>query len=120
MISNQLVKKNFVAFYICLFTFFTVSNCATFHNHCGDSFFGKDKLYHFTATGIIGAGTTAVANNNGISKHSAPVVGISTAVGIGAGKEWYDTSVKKTYWSWKDMIWDLIGGSAGSYLVQNK
>ena len=103
-----------VASVILAFMFF---GCATFNNHYGDEWFGKDKFYHFTAAGVIGAGTTAVAKNNGSSECDAPVIGISVGVGFGAGKEFYDLSVKETYWSWKDMLWDLIGCSVGSYAV---
>ena len=74
-------------------------------------------MYHFTAAGVIGACTTAAAVNNGASDSDAPVIGISVAIGVGAGKEFYDLTVKETYWSWKDMLWNLIGGTAGSYIV---
>ena len=100
-----------------VFLTLVVSGCATFNNHSGDNWFGPDKLYHFTAAGVIGAGTTAVAKNNGASECDAPVIGVSAAVGFGAGKEYYDLAVKETYWSWKDMFWNLIGCSVGSYAV---
>ncbi len=99
---------------IVILPFFT--GCATV-NWSNDAWFGTDKLYHFTASGIIGAGSTAVAHSNGASDYNAPVIGVSVTIGIGAGKEFYDLTIKETYWSWKDMFWDLIGGSVGSYAV---
>ena len=93
-----------------------VSGCAT-TGYYQDKFFGKDKLYHFTASGAIGAVVTAVSMNNGISNCKAPVIGVSFSVGVGAGKELYDLKVKETYWSWKDMVWNVIGSTAGSYAV---
>ena len=36
------------------------------------------------------------------------------AVSFGAGKELYDRNVKNTYWSWKDLAWDLAGAVAGA------
>ena len=95
------------------------SGCAASRNYYRDDFFGRDKLYHFTAAGIIGAGSTTVAKNNGFSNSNAPVIGISVAVGAGAGKEVYDVTVKDTYWNWKDMFWGVIGGAVGSYAVAN-
>jgi putative lipoprotein len=80
-----------------------------------DPWFGRDKLYHFVCTGAIGAGSTFAARSNGVCRSEAPVYGISAAVTIGAGKEWYDLKIKKTFWSWKDFTWDIIGGTAGSY-----
>ncbi len=92
------------------------SGCATFYLG-DDAWTGQDKLYHFVAGGVIGAGTTHVLERNGMKKHHAPVYGITASVGVGGGKEWYDANVKGTYWSWKDMVWDMIGGATGSYLV---
>ena len=92
-----------------------VSGCSSYRYN--DHLFGPDKVYHFAAAGVIGACTTAAAVSNGASDSDAPVIGVSVAVGVGAGKEFYDLTVKETYWSWKDMLWDLLGGAAGSYIV---
>ena len=91
------------------------SGCSSYRYD--DRFFGPDKLYHFTASGVIGAGTTLASSKNGASNKDAPLIGISVAMSFGAGKECYDANIKGTYWSWKDMFWDLAGGAAGSYLV---
>ncbi|MDP2984721.1 MAG: hypothetical protein Q8O92_15490 [Candidatus Latescibacter sp.] len=80
-----------------------------------DPWLGRDKLYHFVCTGAIGAGTTFAARSNGEPRSTAPVYGISAALTVGAGKEWYDLKIKNTFWSWKDFTWDIIGGTAGSY-----
>lgn len=93
------------------------AGCSAMNNHPGDDWFGRDKLYHFTACCAIGAGTTAVSLNNGIDTPEAPVAGIGMSIAIGAGKEWYDLGIAGKYWSWKDMVWDIIGGAAGSWAV---
>lgn len=98
---------------ICLCVLCT--GCSTVRHD--DRFFGRDKLYHFTIAGAIGAGTTVSADCRGTSRADAPIIGTSVALGFGAGKELYDLKIKKTFWSWKDMLWDLIGGLAGSYVV---
>ena len=101
---------------LCLAVMFLCSGCATLY-WGDDSWTGKDKAYHFVAGGIIGAGTTLALKRNGIDATAAPIIGISTSFAIGGGKEWYDANVKGSFWSWKDMAWDVIGGAAGSYLV---
>ena len=83
--------------------------------HPEDRMLGRDKLYHFMAAGAFGAGAAAVVLNNGVGDNAAPATGIAVGVAAGAGKEMYDVTVKQTYWSWKDMFWDLAGAAAGSY-----
>jgi putative lipoprotein len=93
------------------------TGCATLY-WGDDSWTGKDKLYHFAAGGVIGAGMTIALERNGMSRTNAPVLGITASVGIGAGKEWYDDEIRGTYWSMKDLVWDTIGGVAGSCLFK--
>ena len=92
-----------------------MSGCSSYGYN--DPFFGRDKLYHFTASGVIGAGTTMASSLNGILDRDAALIGISVAMSFGSGKECYDMNVKGTFWSWKDMFWDLMGGVTGSYLA---
>ena len=91
------------------------SGCATVNGR-SDPWFGKDKLYHFTVAGVIGAGTSAVACNNGASEQEAPMIGLSVVLGLGTGKELYDKYIQHTYWSWKDMFWNVIGGTLGGII----
>ena len=86
-----------------------LSGCATV-NHPDDSWFSRDKAYHFAAASAIGAGATWAAGGD----DAAPVIGVGIAVSFGAGKELYDRNVKNTYWSWKDLAWDLAGAVAGA------
>ena len=93
------------------------SGCSTFTSLNDDDFWGRDKLYHFTASSVISASSTAIADNNGASKSNAYVIGISSTVGIGVCKEIYDLNIKDSYWSWKDLFWDVMGSFAGGYAV---
>ena len=95
------------------------SGCATF-DWGNDSWLGKDKLYHFAVSGAIGAGTTVAAQKNVASPKAASVIGITATVGLGTGKECYDAIVKDTFWSWKDLVWDFVGGTVGSYAASRK
>ena len=87
--------------------------CATV-NHPDDHWFARDKGYHFAAASAIGAGTTFAMGD----ESAAPVVGVGVAMAFGAGKELYDRDVKKTYWSWKDLAWDLAGALTGNVLAE--
>lgn len=100
---------------LCILLIF--SSCSNHRSHYEDRWFGRDKLYHFTASGIIGAGSTALADNNGMSEDDSVVLGVTVTIGVGATKEFYDVACKKTYWSWKDFVWDIFGGALGSYAV---
>ncbi|MHB9029246.1 MAG: hypothetical protein ACYC9O_10785 [Candidatus Latescibacterota bacterium] len=92
------------------------SGCATIYRG-DDSWVGRDKLYHFAVSGAIGAGTTFAASRNGAKDAGAPVIGMTMIMGIGAGKECYDSKVKGTFWSMKDFVWDMAGGALGCWLV---
>jgi putative lipoprotein len=92
-------------------------SCASIRfSHGYDPWFAKDKMYHFVVSGAIGAGATSLAMKYGDFHEGSPLMGISVSATVGAGKEYYDAAVKQTFWSWKDMMWDLAGGTAGSYL----
>lgn len=100
----------------CLVLSLLVSGCATVNSR-EDHWFGRDKLYHFSAAAAIGAGISAMTEDRGKSACTAPVLGITAALAAGTGKELYDRNIKKTYWSWKDMFWNLLGGTVGSLAV---
>ena len=97
---------------------FCILGCAT-ENKKNDDWFGEDKLKHFIVGGVIGAGVTKIAENNGVHECTAPVIGISVTLAIGAGKESYDKRVKGTFYSGKDMVWNLAGSTLGSLAASN-
>jgi len=90
--------------------------CASF-NRPGDDWFARDKAMHFGASAIIAGATTAVLIDNGRGKDESAATGFGVAVVFGIGKESYDAGIKRTYWSWKDFIWDVIGGAAGAMVA---
>lgn len=109
--------------FIAILSVYALSGCATadHHEHSvhhkPDTWLGEDKLYHFLASSAIGATATKVALNNHSAPCDAAFIGISTTLVIGSGKEWYDKTIKKTLFSWKDMFWNLVGSSLGSFAV---
>lgn len=79
-----------------------------------DPWFSTDKFEHAFISAGIAAGSTLMAKRADIAESSAPVIGFSTSFAVGIGKEAYDLRVRKTFWSWKDLCWDAVGGVLGS------
>ncbi len=96
----------------------TVSGCASVNGSRNkDAWFAHDKAKHFVVSAAIGAGSARILKNNGRSACDAATAGIGISLTIGAGKEYYDKYIRKKYWSWKDMFWNLVGGTVGSHVA---
>ena len=93
-----------------------LSGCASLR-HSGDPWWGEDKAKHFAVCGLAGAAGALAARQADGSDGQAFGIGMGVAVGLGAGKETYDDRIKGTYFSGKDLVWDLLGGFAGSLVV---
>lgn len=76
-----------------------------------------DKKQHFFVSAALGAAGAAAARNHGAERCEAARTGIVFTIAIGAGKEYYDLRIKRTHWSWRDLLWDLAGGTVGSLLA---
>jgi|GEM_PF-668221 len=90
--------------------------CASF-NRPGDDWFANDKAMHFGAAAMLSGGTTLACEKDNPDDDGNIAIGVGVAMAFGAGKEWYDLSVKRTYWSWKDFIWDAVGAVAGGLVA---
>lgn len=69
---------------------------------------GKDSWLHYAACLII---TVAVAFIGGSFGYS--LLGFIIALMVGFAKELIDKYVRKTKFDWKDIAWDIFGGTAG-------
>jgi len=109
--------RNVLRYWMLLAILMCSGGCANL-NYCGreESWRGEDKQQHFLASAVLGAGITAAASS-GMDTEEAFAVGVITTTGIGLTKEWYDSEVKKTCFSWKDLIWDIIGASVGATMA---
>lgn len=97
-----------------------VSSCATQSaQHHNDDWYGIDKLAHFGASAAIAASVTNYKESHGNRGCSAARIGFGVSVGIGAAKELYDKNIKRTFWSWEDITWDIVGASVGSLVASN-
>lgn len=83
-----------------------------------DLWIGKDKVYHFCVSALVAGTATAVARNQGLDNTESRQKALYIASSIGAGKEAYDKYLKKTFWSWKDLVWDFLGYLGGYYIVK--
>ena len=92
------------------------SGCASFR-HAGDPWWGADKAKHFTICGLAGAAGAFAARQDDRPDGAAFGIGMGVAVGLGVGKETYDDRIKGTGFSGKDLVWDLLGGAAGRWVV---
>ena len=88
------------------------SGCATFRQP-GDAWWGPDKARHFAASFAIAAGTSAALNASSEDDAAAGAGGFLAAGAAGLGKEMYDQHIQHTYFSGKDMAWDIAGGLLG-------
>ena len=98
---------------------FACSGCATTGARVRDPWFSRDKLWHLSASAALGAGTTLVAKNNGATECGAPTIGIAVTMTLGAGKETYDVYGRDSFFSWKDMVWNLLGSTLGSFAASD-
>lgn len=92
------------------------SGCATL-DRPDDDWFARDKMRHFAASAAISAGITHAAGRNDYSNGEARMISIGCTPALGAGLELFDRDVRGTYFSWKDMTWNLLGAVAGNLLA---
>jgi uncharacterized protein YfiM (DUF2279 family) len=81
----------------------------------GDSFLSEDKAKHFLFSSFLtGSISYIAAVNPNVKSERPPAVGCSITLGIGILKEIYDATKPDNRFSVKDLIWDVLGISAGA------
>lgn len=100
-----------------LFALTVLTGCATASPR-NDSWFGRDKAKHFLAAGVISGTAAVIADKRGMDNDESFYFAFGITLSIGAGKEAYDLKIRKTGWSWKDLVWDTFGALAGYGIVQ--
>ena len=93
------------------------SGCATTGQH-NDDWFGEDKAAHFFVSCVVAGAAAAASKDRGMDDGESFAFAMGITISMGGAKEAYDLYIKKTYWSWKDMTWDLLGALAGYSLVE--
>ena len=93
------------------------AGCAT-RPDSADPWFGRDKAKHFCAAAAVSAAATAAAREGHCGSRDTAQLAVGGALVLGFGKEAYDKHGKRTFWSWKDIVWDLAGALAGYCAVE--
>lgn len=81
-----------------------------------DAWFGRDKALHFGASAALATGGYALTSVFSESRTARLIGGAGLALTAGAGKELYDLLGPGDP-SWRDLVWDVIGTSAGLLLA---
>ena len=83
-----------------------------------DPWFGDDKLMHFTGSIMLFSGSYLLLSEFcGLRKPVMNSAGLTFTAGF--GKEIYDHSRPPNFFSWKDMLWNCAGISAGMILIKS-
>lgn len=82
-----------------------------------DPWSGRDKLNHFGASALIAAAAVQSEKNRGADDCQALRFGFVLSSGVGVSKEMVDATIRKTGWSWRDLVMDGLGALAGGWIV---
>ena len=69
---------------------------------------GVDKLLHFLCCLAIVLGVCGMVSITS-DFNTALIAGVWAATGAAAGKEYGDSQAKNNYWSWGDILADVLG-----------
>lgn len=82
-----------------------------------DRWFVVDKVYHFAVSfSLVGSTYHLLANRIGIRKSHSTAETFAIVFGLGVTKEFYDASLPNEHFSYRDLIFDVLGIGLG-YLV---
>ncbi len=113
-LSVILVIKEKYKLFLITFLLIHFTGCATqqttlpFSDPKKDEWFGKDKAKHFLLSFLVGAVTYTLAREGEADKDDATIIGFSFTGVCSIAKEVND-ELKNKGWSYKDLVWDLIG-----------
>jgi len=80
----------------------------------GDKWFSKDKWKHLTAAYFITLQSTYTLENMLLlESENSRNISIGISLSFSLGKEFYDVFGKKSIFSWKDLVYDILGSSLG-------
>lgn len=80
---------------------------------------GRDKGMHFVTSAYLTFWTHGMSNDifeN--SENQSLIISVSLTSMLGAGKELSDKYIKKTRWSWPDMVYNGAGILFGVFLIK--
>ena len=80
------------------------------------SWFGADKLKHFTLSAFIHSATFSLARSARMDRAASQWSAAGTTMTIGVVKEMHDRRAKKPF-SVQDLVWDAAGSWAAASLL---
>ena len=116
-VDSRLPNKQRILNVLLLLSTLYLAGCAANPVKQHSAWFAKDKAFHFATSTALSAGLAATAKQQNQSDCDAALIGFSISLAIGAGKESYDKRVKKTLYSYRDMVWNMAGAAVGSLLA---
>lgn len=82
-----------------------------------DNWFGEDKFFHFSISSLlVGSSYHLLKCRLKRDEKSSTSFSLTTTFLIGIGKELYDKRIKKEFFSYKDLIYNLLGILCGYFL----
>lgn len=81
-----------------------------------DRFWGEDKLKHFFTSFIVTSLAASGARAAGLDPETSLLVGAGTGAVLGVGKEISDLGRESSTASFNDIVWDLAGVGAATYV----
>ncbi|MEO0089117.1 MAG: hypothetical protein ABIK56_01120 [candidate division WOR-3 bacterium] len=82
-----------------------------------DNWFGEDKFFHFSVSFLlVGSSYHLLKCRLEKDKKSSVCFSLTSTLLIGIGKEIYDRKIKKEFFSYKDLLYDVIGIFCGYFL----
>lgn len=94
-----------------------LSSCQNMH-FANDNWTGKDKAQHFIFSAAMAAAGNMYGDHQNWSHRNSAQFGLLFSIGLGAGKEFYDSRPSGTGWSIKDFVYDVAGAITGYSLYQ--
>jgi len=84
------------------------------------SWTGKDKVMHFTGSAFLTYWNYGVSSDIlEYSTDKSVYLAVSFSLALGTAKEYSDKKLKKTGFSWQDMVYDAAGVLVGVVLINN-
>jgi len=81
---------------------------------------GKDKYMHFTGSAFLTYWNYGVSSDiMELSSDKSIYFAVSVSLALGTVKEYSDKKLKKTGFSWHDLIYDTAGILTGIILINN-
>ncbi len=114
--------------YLAIFLLFVVSAayCETYttpdslQTTIQDRWFAPDKAHHFITSAYLAALGNYVAKEEfSFSSHSSKRVAVGFSFSLGLFKEIYDGTIRKRYFSYKDLVADCAGITIGLIILNN-